>query len=73
SPAKGWFMRRLGGMLADPELLQLAGSAARVALRVLPSALARRLAGGWGATRALPEAPRGSFREWRRANRPGEP
>ena len=73
SPAKGWFMRRLGDVLAEPEVLQLAGSIVRVALRVLPRTLARRLAGTWGATRALPDAPAGSFRAWRRAHLPGEP
>jgi L-lactate dehydrogenase complex protein LldF len=70
SASKGWVMRRLGDVLGDPALLQLAGAMARAALRVLPNGLARRLAGAWGATRELPQAPPGSFRAWRRAHRP---
>lgn len=72
SASKGWLMRRLGDVLGDPALLQLAGAIARGALRVLPSALSRRLAGAWGATRALPEPPPESFRAWRRTHRPAQ-
>ncbi len=70
-PLKRWSLRRLGEVLADPALLQLAGRIARGVLRVAPRRLARRMAGAWGAARALPEPPRGSFRDWVRTNRPG--
>ncbi|MEP7383402.1 MAG: lactate utilization protein B [Gemmatimonadota bacterium] len=68
--SKAWLMRRLGTVLADRELVQLAGTVARTALRLLPARIARRLAGAWGRTRALPEAPTGSFRDWYRTHRP---
>lgn len=67
---KAWGMRRLGAVLADRQLVQLAGAMARAALRVVPARLARRLAGGWGRTRTLPTPPPESFRDWYRANRP---
>ncbi len=69
-PGKAWFMRRLGTVLADRELVQLAGAVARGVLRLLPARVARRLAGGWGRTRTLPPPPKESFRDWYRANRP---
>lgn len=68
-PLTGWLMRRLGAVLADSARLQLAGRIARGLLRAVPSRIARRLAGGWGRTRALPLAPAQSFRDWYRANR----
>jgi len=67
---KAWGMRRLGALLADAQLVQLAGAVVRTALRVLPQSAARRLAGGWGRTRTLPTAPTESFRDWYRTNRP---
>lgn len=67
---KAWGMRRLGGLLADKDLVQLAGALARGMLRLLPAPVARRLTGGWGRTRTLPDPPRQSFRDWYRANRP---
>jgi len=70
---KAWLVRRLGAVLAHPELVQLAGAALRVALRLLPGRLARRLAPAWGRTRALPEPPVQSFRAWHRAHRPPPP
>ncbi|MFP5356323.1 MAG: LUD domain-containing protein, partial [Gemmatimonadota bacterium] len=73
SPATGWFMRRLGTVLADPTLLQLAGCMARGLLRLAPPGIARRLAGGWGRTRVLPAAPAESFGEWwQRRRKPPE-
>lgn len=69
-PVKAWGLRRLGAILADKDLMQLTGTWARAALRLLPAGLARRLAGGWGRTRTLPPAPRESFRDWYRGNRP---
>jgi L-lactate dehydrogenase complex protein LldF len=70
---KGWLARRLGSVLAHPELVQLAGAALRMALRLLPSPVARRLAPGWGRTRSLPDAPAQSFRAWHRTHRPPPP
>ncbi len=71
SPVKGWLMRRLGAVLADPALLQLTVGIAGAILRVVPRPLARRLAGAWGRWRELPEMPAQSFRAWYRANRRG--
>jgi L-lactate dehydrogenase complex protein LldF len=71
-PATGsaWLVQRLAAALAHPELVQLAGTLVRGAMRLLPARLARRLVPGWGATRALPEPPARSFRAWYRAHRP---
>jgi len=68
---KRWGMRALRTVLADAEWLQLAGRAARTALRLFPARVARRLAGGWGIARALPPAPARSFRDWYRQRRAG--
>lgn len=65
-----WLARRLGALLADREIVQLAGAVARTALRLLPARVARRLAGGWGRTRTLPPPPPESFRAWYRRHRP---
>jgi len=70
SRTKQWMLRALGGILAEPALLQVTGSLARAALRVIPRRMARRLSAGWGRGRALPDAPAGSFRQWLRDNRP---
>jgi L-lactate dehydrogenase complex protein LldF len=70
-PARlAWLVRRLGAVLADRELVQLAGAMVRTALRRLPARMARRWAGGWGRTRTLPPPPAESFRDWYRRHRP---
>ena len=56
-------------ILARPRVLGLLGRVVRIALRALPAALTRRLAGTWGRDRALPEAPPDSFRAWYATNR----
>jgi hypothetical protein len=47
--------------LARPRLFENAGSMVRAALRMVPPALARRLAGAWGRGRAVPRPPQQSF------------
>jgi len=49
-----------------------AGRLVRATLRLVPASLMRRLAGPWGETRALPQAPAGSFRAWYRETHPDD-
>jgi L-lactate dehydrogenase complex protein LldF len=57
-------MRLTARVIASPRLFRLGGRAARTVLRWLPSSVARRLSGVWGADRALPIPPRESFGDW---------
>jgi L-lactate dehydrogenase complex protein LldF len=59
-------LRLAAWVLASPRRLALAGRLARAAMRVLPAALLRRLAGAWGRQRDLPPPPPESFRDWYR-------
>ena len=59
--------------LVHPRIMSVLGSVVRAALRILPSPVARMLAGAWGKTRDLPIAPKESFASWYRANRGGAP
>jgi len=52
-----------------PRLFRAAGAVARLGLRLLPAALARRAAGAWGRTREAPVPPTQSFRAWYRRHR----
>jgi L-lactate dehydrogenase complex protein LldF len=56
-------------VLAKPRLFGVAGHVARVALRILPRSLLRRLSGSWSRDRELPAVPSQSFRAWYKANR----
>lgn len=56
-------------VLTHPLLTRMSGRVARAALRILPAWLARRAAGAWTETHALPDSPARSFTEWYRANR----
>lgn len=71
SGAKAAAMRGTATLLNHAVLFRVGGAMARVALRVLPGGVLRRLAGAWGQTRALPVAPAQSFHKWYRANRSG--
>jgi L-lactate dehydrogenase complex protein LldF len=73
SVTKSAAIRAAAWLLDHPRLFRAVGTLGRRALRVLPSRLARALAGSWGRTRTLPDAPLESFREWYRANRPTQP
>lgn len=64
-------MRLVARLLAHPRLLRASGALARLAVRVLPGRLTRRLAGAWGRARELPEPPSRSFHAWRRSRGAG--
>jgi L-lactate dehydrogenase complex protein LldF len=70
SGAKAASMKASAALLDRPRLFGVAGRLARLGLRLLPSVLARRLAGPWGRSRELPIPPKESFRTWYRRNRP---
>lgn len=53
-----------------PGLFRMLGGVARRGMRLLPSALTRRMSGPWGRARDLPPAPPQSFRAWYREHRP---
>ncbi len=57
-------MKLLARVIASPALFRIGGRFARMALRLLPAGLARRMSGAWGEHRLLPSPPRESFHEW---------
>jgi len=62
-------LRLTAWVFASPWRFALAGRLARLAMRLLPSGLLRRLSGAWGRQRDLPTPPAESFRElYRRTN-----
>ena len=63
STGKSLALRLTAWVFASPARYALAGKLMRLALRVLPAGLMRRLAGPWGRQRELPVAPPESFRD----------
>ena len=62
-------VRSAAQLLRRPRLFRAVGALARGALRLLPTAIARRAAGAWGRTRDLPSPPPRSFHAWYGENR----
>jgi L-lactate dehydrogenase complex protein LldF len=56
-------LRLTAWVFASPWRFALAGRLARLAMRLLPAGLMRRLAGAWGRQRELPAPPPESFRD----------
>jgi len=62
-------LRLTAWVFSSPWRFAMAGRLARLAMRVLPEGLLRRLAGAWGRQRDLPAPPPESFRDlYRRTN-----
>ncbi len=61
--AKTAALRLTAWIFASPWRYALAGKLARLALRLTPAGLMRRLAGAWGRQRELPAPPPESFRD----------
>ena len=71
SAAKKAAMKSSVKLFDHPRLFRVAGSLARLGLRILPAPLARIAGGPWARARELPAPPKQSFRAWYRRNRPG--
>ena len=71
SVAKKAAMKSSVRLFDHPRLFRVAGSLARLGLRILPAPLARIAGGPWARARELPAPPKQSFRAWYRRNRPG--
>ena len=57
-------MKSMGNVLGSPKKFELAGKAARWALRTLPKSVINSKPNVWGKDRDLPTGPKESFEEW---------
>ena len=57
-------MKIMGNVLGSPKKFELAGTAARWALRTLPKSVINSKPNAWGKNRDLPKGPEESFEQW---------
>jgi L-lactate dehydrogenase complex protein LldF len=61
-------MNMMGWVLSSPKVYDMAGKAARFALRNTPFMVSNKF-NPWFKEREMPEAPKHSFKEWYKKNR----
>jgi L-lactate dehydrogenase complex protein LldF len=67
--AKAFAMKTMAWVLGKPALYRMAGRMLRLTMRLFPALLSNRL-NPWYKNRDMPVAPKESFKEWYRKNKP---